>query len=344
MSEKTDELNENDWLKDLPLNAKSEGYKAEEMIACQKCQRKNPPNRLECLYCGVELEFDENQTVKPIVRKMDSHVKGSNLIYLGNLKNWDETQIAEVAKMTRMTNDEVKKIFVNEKSLPIARVETEKEVLHISKAFEQLGLKTSVIEDETFELEKNPKRIRSIQTTAETFNLQDFNTNEIFEIRREDLILIVVGTVFERKLEATEKYQKKDENKIVSLAEISSDSVVIDLYTNNNLIGYRIIPSGFDFSWLADEKKLLAIENVKILINKLREFATFAKYDDDYWKVRDSLVNVWQNEETTDSKGLQRQNFGKFNRETVTTTSNLMQFTKYSRLQWLLLKSIQNDE
>jgi hypothetical protein len=52
--------------------------------------------------------------------------------------------------------------------------------------------------------------------------------------------------------------------------------------------------------------------------------------------VRESLSQVWEVEERKDSS-LQRKSLGSFNRQNITTTNNLLQFTKYSRLQWLLM-------
>ena len=56
------ETNENqtqldDLLKDLPTVSKVDIYKADEMIVCDKCSRNNPPTRLDCLYCGTDLNI-----------------------------------------------------------------------------------------------------------------------------------------------------------------------------------------------------------------------------------------------------------------------------------------------
>ena len=62
MEKKSDEEQTDEWIKDIPLRAESEGFESEEMISCKKCKRNNPPNRLKCMYCGVELEFDASQS------------------------------------------------------------------------------------------------------------------------------------------------------------------------------------------------------------------------------------------------------------------------------------------
>ena len=82
---------------------------------------------------------------------------------------------------------------------------------------------------------------------------------------------------------------------------------------------------------------MLAKDNIVKLVEKLRRFAPNAKYVDSYLPNHNLLANVWEVEQKTDSQGLRRQGFGKFNLGNVTTVNNLSQFTKYSRLQWHLL-------
>ncbi len=49
MEKNLDENRQKEWLKEIALQTKSESYAAEEMISCKKCERKNPPTRLNCL-------------------------------------------------------------------------------------------------------------------------------------------------------------------------------------------------------------------------------------------------------------------------------------------------------
>ncbi len=339
MEKNSDEIRQREWLKEIAAQTKSESYKAEEMIACKKCTRKNPPTRLNCLYCGVELEFDETQSqfLRPVLRNVEAHQKGFNLIYLANLKSWDDRQISEVAKMTRTDPVELGKVFWFQKALPLARAETSKEVEIVSQRLKEIGIETTILPDEEFKLETVQTRLRGLEFADDKLGLILFNGGETVYVNKENIVLTVVGGVFERKLESTEKYKKNKENKILETLEISSDNILIDIFTVENQIGYRISPKGFDFSCLGDAKKMLATENVKILIERLRGFVPNAKFDDEYVKVREFLTDVWNVEEVKDSKGMKRHNIGSFNQHSVVTTSNLSQFTRYSRLQWFLL-------
>lgn len=346
MEKKSDNEKTAEWLKEIPLRTESEGFATEEMISCKKCKRNNPPNRLQCLYCGVALEFDASQSqfIKPVLRKAEAHANGYNLIYLADLESWDEKQFSEITKMTRRDKSTLQRLVESGKSLPIARSETEKETEIVSERLKEVGIKTTVLPDEAFEMDSVSRRLRRIDFEDEKLILVHFNNDEVVELNGEDLSLLVVGGLFERRLESTEKHKKKGENKVLETSEISSDERVIDIYSNDSLISFRVSQSGFDFSSLGDEKSVLALENMENLIVKLREFSTKAKFDDEYLRIRDCLADIWQVEEKSDSKGMKRQSFGSFNRFTEIKTSNLLQFTKYSRLQWLLLNFHQNIE
>ena len=270
------------------------------------------------------------------MRKAESHLNGYNLIYLANLEVWDKTHYSEVVKMTRLDKSDLERLVECGKSLPIARAESEKEAKIVSDRLKDVGIETTVLSDDSFELDIVSKRLRRIEFEDEKLILILFNNDEIVEINKEGLSLIVVGGLFERKLESTEKHKKKGDNKVLETSEISSDEIVIDLYSKENLISFRVSQNGFDFSSLGVDKKLLAFENMKIITAKLKEFSPRAKFEDDYLKIRDCLAQIWEVEESTDSKGMKRRSFGSYNRFNVITTSNESQFTKYSRLQWFL--------
>jgi hypothetical protein len=177
-----------------------------------------------------------------------------------------------------------------------------------------------------------PKRLRGLEFDNDKILLILFNNDEVEEISTEDLILIVSGAIFQKAVEATEA-RKKGESKILDATETASDESLIDIYTKNNPNGYRILTKGFDFSCLGAEKGILARENIKKLVAKLQTAAPNAKLIDDYLALRNILGEVWEIEQRKDSQGLTRQRFGKFDLSNVSTSNNLQQFTKYSRLQ-----------
>ncbi|MGI8467531.1 MAG: zinc finger Ran-binding domain-containing protein [Pyrinomonadaceae bacterium] len=337
MREKNEKIHAGDWLKDLPLRSENESFKPEEMTDCPKCERKNAPTRLKCLYCDAELPVTENAAFKRLSRKLEAWEKGFNIILSPNDKNPDAENYAEIAKMLRLENEDLRKILDAGKSLPLARAESETEAEIISKNLTERGFDAAVVSDEKLEIERPPRRLRGLEFFEDKIGLKLFNADEIAEISREDLCLIVSGALFERKIEATQKRQRNKENEILQTTELSSDESLIDIYSRRDKIGYRIESKGFDFSCLAGEKELLAARNMKKLVEKFRAVAPAAKFVEDYDSIRAELSLVWEVEEKKDSRGFSKKGFGKFNLESVTTISNLRQFTRYSRLRRNLL-------
>lgn len=331
--------NSEDRLIDLPIQTENIAFKSEEMIRCAQCERTSPPNRRECFYCGAALEISEEQSqfLKPNLRKLEAWEKGYNLIFLPGAQTSEETKTAEIARLLKIEKENLKKIVEARKPLPLARVESKQEAEIAQKRLSELGAETLILSDEILAVEKPTRRLRGIEFFEGKLILILFNQDEIVEIPNDDLALIVAGATFERRIEATEKYNKKGENKILDATETASDESLIDVYSRSDATGYRILSKGFDFSGLEANKGILATGNMKKLTENLRQFAPNAKLINDYLQVREFLADVWAVEQKNDSQGLKRESFGKFNLGNVTTVSNLLQFTKYSRLQWHLL-------
>lgn len=327
-----------EWLNDLPLAAENIAFKSEEMIACAKCARTNSPNRLKCFYCGGELAITEaqSQLIKPNLRKLEAWEKGFNLIYQSS-DDFDEAKMSEAIRLLKLETEVLHKIFENGAPLPLARAESEKEAEITRTRLREIGVESRLLSDELLAVEKTTRRLRGIEFFDDKLILILFNRDEIVEVAVEDLALIVPGAVFERRIEATEKRSRKGENKILDSSETASDETLLDIYSRQDSIGFRIYAKGFDFSSLESEKTLLAKDNIGILAEKLRRIAPNAKLVNDYLKNRGVLASVWEVEQKTESQGLKRESFGKFNIGNLTTVNNLSQFTRYSRLQWHLL-------
>lgn len=339
MEKKPEQIHSDNWLKDLPpVEVQTAHFKSEEMLVCPKCERRSPPNRLNCLYCSAELPVTDIQLIKSNLRRLENWEKGFNIIFLPGNSDFSEAKISEIAGFLQFENNDLHEIIACRKSLPIARVESEREAEIICKRLKEVDIESLIISDENLQSEIAPRRLRALEFTDDKLNLVLFNTVEIVELGREDLCLIVIGAAFERKIESSEKLNRRKENKILAATEINSDELLIDVYSCRDSIGFRIEANGFDFSCLGEEKHLLAGENMKRLVAKLRAFSGNVIFDEDYRSVRRQLSFVWELEEKRNSKGLQRKSFGSgLTLESTTTVDNLRQFTKYSRLQRHLL-------
>jgi hypothetical protein len=181
------------------------------------------------------------------------------------------------------------------------------------------------------------RRLSGIDFGDATLGLRDFNTGELTGIATNDLVLIVDGLLARSQVDSLEKKRRRSkENKVIEETATSADEAVLDLYARNDPAGFRVHLTGFDFSCLGEQKGMLATENLQLLTELLVAEAPNAKFVDTYDSVRQALGDVWDVESRKDSQGLLRVGFGKREFGTVASTSNLNQFTKYSRLQWHL--------
>jgi hypothetical protein len=333
MEKKSDSLHPDQWLKDLPRESQIESFKPEEMLRCDKCQRPSPPTRLKCFYCGAELQISAEQSkyLKPSFRKLEEWEKGFNLIYLSNSETVD---VAHIAKLINFEKTELENLFEINQALPLARLESQLEAEVLAERLQKAGVECKIVSDEQLKPEAFPRRLRGIDFFEDKAILILFNADEIAEIPFAELGLIVVGAFFERRIESTESLKKKDQRKILESAEMSTDEILIDLYSRQDPAGYRIETKGFDYSCLGPDKGLFAKDNIKILAEKLRLLAPEAKFDNNYFRLRSELSQVWEVSQRNDSSGLKRQGMGKFSRTSTVIINNLTQFTRYSRLQW----------
>lgn len=330
-----------EWLKDLPAPTENPAFKPEEMIVCQKCARANPPNRLQCLYCAAQLKYDDGKNhFRPHLRRLEAWEKGFNVIYSPSEMRFDKDAARGIAKTLNLETEIFERIISGNKPLPLARAESEIEAQTVGDILREAGIASIVLSDETLAAEHAPRRLRGIEFDADKIILILFNRDEIFEIANEDLILIVAGAMFERKIAATEKYSNKGDNEIVKTTEMATDESLIDIYSRADFIGCRIFAKGFDFSCLAAEKEMFTAENLKKLVRRLRELAPNVSFNEDYPAARESLKTIWEVEQKVDSKGMKRKSFGQFNLENTTTINNLSQFTKYSRMQRNLYEKV----
>lgn len=214
----------------------------------------------------------------------------------------------------------------------MAGLSAEKKSEIVKERLSEANIETLIVSDADLAFDKPPKRLRGLEFDDNFLSLRLFNVDETVKIKCEDLALIVAGAALHKKIESVEKRKGKDEKKLLDATETASDEIVIDIYGNDDQIGFRIEQKGFDFSCLGDDKTMLASQNIKLLIEKLNRFATNAKISDDYLKVREFLGEIWEVEHRKDSLGLKRHGFGKFDFSNLATSNNLGQFTKYSRL------------
>ena len=327
-----------EWVNNMPVRSENIAFSIEEMITCGKCSRVNPPNRLQCLYCAAELEISGAQAdqIVPSSRKLESWEKGYNLVFIPSAAGGNQISLTEISKAVSLDAEVLAEIIDANRPMPLARVESEKEAEVLAGILGRRGIETSVIADRSLAEDVLPKRLRNMRFEGDVLTVTLFNTGETEEIKSASLALIVTGAIFEQRTETIEK-RKKRETKTLEEWETASDEGLIDIYTSTDPAGFRIPAKGFDFSCLGSSKGILAGKNIRSLVARLREFAPEAKLVDGYLSDKRALGHIWEVDRRNDFKGFRRSGFGKSDLAKTTSSSNLGQFTKYSRLQWHLL-------
>lgn len=338
--DKTDETKlAEQWLKELETKDELPGFKSSEMLVCEKCGRLTPPNRPNCFYCGTALPLSKIQTenLKLNLRKLESWEKGLNVVCAKVNADFSTANLTETAEFLCFENEELQKILSSVAPLPLIRVESENEAAIVVEKLAKNNIESRIVSDKQLKIETLARRLRGIEFFDDRVVLILFSGDETFELQYEDLALIVVGAIYERKIESIESIKRKERGKVLDSSETGTDEILIDIYPNDDEIGYRIESTGFDFSCLEKEKGILARENIIRLAAKLNSVFPHAAYDDNYRKIRSTLGKVWEVEEKSSAGGIGRKSFGNFRRTNTLTISNLSQFTRYSRLKKQML-------
>lgn len=311
-------------------------FKREDLIVCKGCGRSNPPNRFNCIYCAFELEILPSNAVsiKFTSRKLETWERGHNVVLIkqnGSIQN-----VQSIATMLNIKPNALSNVIETETPFPVARVESEKEAAFICNCLEENGFACSIVPDEKLAIDKPHVRLSGMEFTDEKLAIVNFNSHNRTEIKWSDLTHIISGVLTKSRVDSLEKKRRRGITKVIDETATSSDEQIFDLYANDDAIGYRVSQAGFDFSCLRDDKGLLASENIRLLTAELKERAYNAKYINSYDRVRPLLDDIWEIESRTDYHGLRRSGFGKVEFGSAVSTSNLMQFNKFSRLQWHL--------
>jgi hypothetical protein len=329
--------NDNKWLNELPLKSEEIGFTPEQMTACPGCGRQNPPTRASCFYCSFKLEVPEEfaARVKLNLRTLENWEKGFNVVMLP-VENENEGAADELSKLLSIEKGAFLQMIRSHKPLPIARVESGNEAEAVIRAFSLHGLECRTVSDVDLDHEKPTARLRWLEFGDGSIILQPFNSVAEVKVSAANLDLIVTGEIFASRIETSEK-RKKRKTTTTNESQTSSDEKVIDLYSKDNSVGWRIRSHGFDFSCLGGEKSLLVGENMAKLAAKLKADLPHARFVEDYRQIRELLDHVWAIQFTKDSLGIRRSVFRGNTFGTVVSSDNQIQFTKYSRLQRRLI-------
>jgi hypothetical protein len=328
-------------------------FSREEMTACERCGRASPPTRMKCLYCGAALPVadGERDLRRPALKPLEERERGFNVVLAprraceGAEARDDATVEAassrvevssptvEAASLLRLKPEQLEEMIASRAPLPLARTGEREEVALLLNKLVALGLEVEIVSDEDLAIESEPpRRVRGVEFEDEAIKGWGSAGVESWREAWDDLVLIVVGRIFKKRIEVEARSGRRSAGEVVESREMSEDEAVVDLYFTGARANWRITAEGFDYSCLGARKSLLASENFARLVEALRTRAPRAAFDDSYRRVRHLLQFAWSLGEHTESGGMRRARPGKFNTEAVTSVTNEAQFTRYGRL------------
>jgi hypothetical protein len=313
-----------------------QGFAPDQMIRCDECLRANPPTRLACLYCSATLPVTEESARlrKPVLRRPEKQQTAYQNILLPGAPVIAMERIAEAADLLKISVENLEQILAENTPLPVACTASPEEAELVLNRLREPGLQTIVLsDDELGASEMTIKRIKSMSIGDKSVTLQQAGTKDQTEIRWDDVVLIVTGRLFVKRVEIEERKSRRAENEIVRSSEFLSDEAVVDFYASTHSQTWRVTANGFDFSCLGDRKTLIANENISRLQQAIAAHAPRAKVDSDYKRLRPTLDLVWTSQQETQSGGWRRERPGKLSVGLATINSNETQFTRYSRLR-----------
>lgn len=327
---------------ELPISSTVEsgnevtGFAPESLVNCTKCTRANSPLRAACIYCGQPLPTGGTIEVSNQVplRVPADWEKGFNII--ASLIDANEDQIRGTAAFLRQPEEEIKNILAVGLPLPVARTSTRTEADLVIKRLTALGLNARAIDDQELTPHAaGPKLVRALTLTDETVSLNTPGSGESFKFAWTEISLLVRGRFREKRTEINERQGKRQDKELVDVRELTSDEMVLDVYAINGWHG-RITATGFNFSCLGADKEFATGQNFNKLVERLRSRTTDAILDDTYQGARTALDLAWPLTQKSEALGWKRHSLGKISTDAAMITDNELQFTRYSRLRYLL--------
>jgi len=328
---------------DLPVaSPEPQGFSPEQMIRCDECLRANPPTRVACLYCGASLPESAIATAKqkPSLRPLEKWEQGYNSVLLKTPADLTEQSMGEAADLLRLHLPDLQRLIKSDLPLPLARTAVSEEASLIKQTLAGLGFETTTVSDSELGIDATPPvRLRTIEMLSDEVTVHP-TSGDARTIAWQDITLIVIGRLLSTQVELKERKGRGSQTHIVDSTQTTADEDVLDFYTRERNGGWRILANNFDFSCLAEAKKLMARQNFAQLRDLICERALSAERNELYNSLRRNLDLVWPSEQQTSSLGWRRERAGRYSKSDVATTTNEAQFTRYSRLCHFLKPNI----
>jgi hypothetical protein len=339
---------------------------AAELVACPKCSRNNNPLRQTCIYCGAELPAVEEisaqmlaaraaqsaeklpqQDLDPLSQissQLQQSLLGFNLIMLPSNEQ-PEKAVEAISSITNFNDVESRQLLELSSPMPLLRLQHEAEARAFQEKLEAAGLQIRVLKDEKLQPGTPNKRAKRLAIEDGKFDIHFESTADPPQsIPVSDIKLIIEGKIRHRQFQTTEQNKGfgKSERELTDAVEFVDEQPLVDVYTSSLDTSFRIRSETFDYSGLGGRMKLTTTENFRTLLAVLQEAAVAAIYDTEFKNCMRLLEMVWPSTSRNESMGLRRSQIlsaGKISTRVAQHFDNEMQFNRYSRMRYYLIKN-----
>lgn len=328
------------------VQSEPQGFSPEEMVRCEACLRSNPPTRANCLYCSAALSGGQRTADHHLtkLKPLEDSELGYNCILLPTEPNNLVTaKLSDAAHLLKLKLSELERISNLHLALPVARTATRTDSELVIRELGSFGLNAITVADVDLGLSGLPVvQIRAAEISDDGIKLQQIGGAEGITISWSQIALLVSGRLITKRVESAEQKGRGGEREILEANEFFADQLVLDLYISDRPETFRITANNFDYSSLPG-RKLMVADNFVLLQNLIQTRSPEAHLDNSYLSLRQMLDVIWPSGQRTGSGGLRRERPGKFSLESFIESSNVNQFTRYSRLRSFLQRA-QGDQ
>jgi hypothetical protein len=317
-------------------------FASDEMVTCDACLRANAPTRAQCLYCGASLHQTAASSEVETAAVEETAEKNHYVVVCArDGQSIDDAAVAQLAEKFQLKPEELHVALSAGAPLPLASTFSEDDATRIISDLKGIEMGSATVSAVTLNKDDGQTNIRALEFDNDNVTAISKIGRQRLTARLNDIQLVVTGRLLMHRVEVDER-RSRSAVKSLDRRELSQDQSLLDLYLNSSEAPWRIMVNDFDFSCLGERKGLTAFDNVRALVELLKD-RTPAQVNDSYARIRPVLANVWPLQNTASQSRSSRPRAGRNEFSTVTASDNETQFNNYSRLAWCLKRRNPNQ-
>jgi hypothetical protein len=289
------------------------------------------------------LEVTELNAFSPTALSAQELETGSDVsfhVVSGGPLQIDDSTLDQLALLLSAKGSELQGLLSHPIGAPVFSASSARQAQLVAEKLNEKGVVAQIISDEELGLKSPPKPVSALEVLGDKVVATAGRRTQLLAAPWSEFTLVVIGRLYFETREIDQKRSRK--KRVVDERDMFNDDAVLDIYTRDDDVGWRIRAGNFDFSCLGEHKQLTTFANFAALTILLREHTQTAGFDDSYVRLRSALNRVWPSEPSAGAKERRRRAFGDFD-SSVISIDNELQFTRYSRLLRYLQASQAED-